>query len=114
MNRPLLAGIIVLAVVLALAWFIWVGTRQPRALAVLGGFVFWAIPLFYAGGWSAGATVGETTLVLLVIIVLLIVRDLRYAALSWASRPTLQSKPNVDHAGGARDGSSNGEQESSE
>ncbi|MEI6642147.1 MAG: hypothetical protein WCL10_08925 [Novosphingobium sp.] len=86
MNRPLLAGILVAAVVLSLAWFVWFATREPRRSVALVSLAVWAIPLFYAGGWSAGATTGETTLVLLLVITLVLLRVMRDNALDWPMR----------------------------
>ena len=86
MNQPVLAGVLAVAVVFSLVWFVWIGTREPRRSAAIAGFVVWAVPLFYVGGWSAGASLGETTFTFLMILGLLLIRLLRDAARDWSIR----------------------------
>jgi hypothetical protein len=99
MNGPLFAAIIVVATVAFTFWFAWYGIYEPPPLIVLASLFAWALPLFYAGGWALGLTLGETTSGLLLTILVGFLGWLRIyfeSALFDASLPTQERDGNKE------------------
>lgn len=82
MNGPAFAGILTASAVMLLVWSVWAMWKARSALWLGGTFASWFLPMFYFGGWAAGATIGMTTLTLLTLSFLYLLGWMRDAALT--------------------------------
>ena len=68
MNGLAMAGVLTTAAFVFAIWFAWLGTYEPSRAKLCYSFAAWFLPLFYAGGWAAGWSIGETTGALLLLV----------------------------------------------
>ena len=89
MNGPVFAAVLTLAALFSVIYMAWMGITEPRRLLAIGAFAIWALPLFYAGGWAAGATIMETTGALLMVLFVGALAWMRQEFNSWIFQRSL-------------------------
>ncbi len=84
-NGAAMAAVLTTAAFAFVIWFAWLGTYEPSPAKLWSSFAAWFLPLFYAGGWAAGWSIGETTGTLLLLIFFSFLAWVRQNAPFWGA-----------------------------